>query len=61
MGTTIIGLLGTQLGTQRPKQLQLHFLWQTRKHLIAYNRVVGYLQMINFPNVSFKPADSAVR
>ena len=55
MGTTIIGLLTlAKLGTQRPKQLQLHLSWQTQKHLIACNRVAGYLQMTAFLNVFLK-------
>ena len=69
MATTIIGLLTlAKLGTQRPKQVQLHLPQQTQKltaisqkHLIACNRVADYLQMIAFLNVSFKPVDSTVR
>ena len=61
MGTTITALLTlVKLGTQRPKQLQQHLSLQTQKLLIACNRVAGYLQIIAFLNVFFKPADSAV-
>ena len=55
MGTTITALLTlVKLGTQRPKQLQLHLSWQPQKHFIACNREAGYLQMIDFLNVSVK-------
>ena len=55
MGTTITALLTlVKLGTQRPKQLQLHLSWQSQKHLIACNREAGCLEMIAFFNVSLK-------